>query len=179
MKKRIVFDICLIAVLIALGVVFSAFLQIPIYSDIRLDLSYIIIVYICYRFGALYGGFSAMSIAMLESTLFTAYGFSISWATANFVLGAIIGLSFQLTKGMKNKPLYYIINVSSIVLAVAIGMLGIKTLIECKLYEIPFNVKIVKNSVAFGLDLGVSLLGFLVLLPRMIILDKKDEVKDE
>lgn len=35
MKKKRIFDVCLIGVLLALGIVFSAFLQFPIFSDIK------------------------------------------------------------------------------------------------------------------------------------------------
>ncbi len=174
-NKKAIIDVCMVGILIALGVVLSAFLQIPLFGDIRADLSYVVIIYACYAYGSLKGGFVAMTIAMMESTLFTSYGFSISWAVANLVLGLLIGLSFELTKNLKAKRyVYYVINISVIVCAVAIGMLGFKTMIECLLYSIPFEVKIVKNLVAFALDCTVSLIGFCIVLPK-IIKDKKNQ----
>lgn len=47
-------------------------------------------------------------------------------------------------------------------------MLGVKTVIECVLYSIPVEVKIVTNMVAFIADTITSLVGFCCLLPRII-----------
>ena len=162
-------DMCIVAVLTALGVVLSAFLQVPVYGNIKIDLSYLVIIVICYLYGALIGGFSAMTIAMLESSLFTSLGFSISWATANLFVGLACGLAFTLTRKSELKPLIkHVINISTIVLSVAIAMLFIKTGIECGLYGIPFEVKIAKNAVAFGLDLTACLIGYAMLLPKFV-----------
>ena len=159
--------LCTVSVLTALGVVLSAFLQIPIFSNIKIDLSYIVIIVICYLYGAVIGGFSAMTIAMLESALFTSLGFSISWSLANLFLGLVIGLAFSLSKNEVN-IVKHSINIISIIIAVAIAMLFIKTIIECKLYEIPFNIKIAKNAVAFGIDTATCLIGYCLLLPKLI-----------
>lgn len=168
MVKNEVFKLTLNAMLIALGVVFSSFLQIPIYSDIRIDLSYVIIVVICFIYNPIQSGLSAMTIAMLESTLFTQYGFSISWASANFIVGFGISLAFMITRKVESKPIKHSINIGAIIVSVAIGMLFVKTIIECNLYDIPFEVKIAKNSVAFGLDSASCLIGYLATLPRLI-----------
>ena len=45
------------------------------------------------------------------------------------------------------------------IVAVAIGMLVVKTAIECPLYGIPLAVKLPKNAVAFGVDAAVMILG--------------------
>lgn len=191
MNIKDVKDLCIVAALTALGVVLSAFLQIPVYGNIKIDLSYLVIIIICYMYGSIIGGFSAMTIAMLESSLFTSLGFSISWAIANLFIGLVCGLTFSLVKKTNLKPLFkHFINVSSIVISVAIAMLFIKTGIECVLYEIPFEVKIVKNAVAFGLDVAACLLGYVLLLPKLIRLQlgklsgvsvetSKDVVDDE
>lgn len=162
-------DLCIVAVLIALGGVLSAFLQIPIYSNIKIDLSYIVIIVICYMYGAVVGGLGAMTIAMLESSLFTSLGFSISWSIANLFIGLVCGLTFTLTRTkIKKLAIKHSINIIAIVASVAIAMLFIKTGIECVLYEIPFEIKIAKNSVAFGMDLAVCLIGYSMLLPKLI-----------
>ena len=166
-NKKMIFNLCLNAILIALGVVLSSFLQIPIFSNIKIDLSYVVIILMCMLFNPFQAGLSAMTIAMLESSLFTAYGFSISWAMANLFIGLACGTVFQLTKNMDKKWLKYVINISSIVISVAIAMLLIKTIIECKLYAIPFEVKIVKNLVAFGVDTASCFIGYLLIIPKL------------
>ena len=78
------------------------------------------------------------------------YGFSISWAAANLVIGLICGFTFN-----KFKPWFrYVI----IIVSVAIGMIVVKTAIECLLYGIPVAVKVPKNLVAFAADSIVMLL---------------------
>ena len=169
-----VFGLTTLALLIALGVVLSAFLQFRIFSDIKIDLSYIVIVVICYLYGGLIGGLSAGGIAALESCLFTSYGFSPSWMCANIAVGLITGLVIK-HNPIKNKVVKHSVNIIAITLSVALGMLLIKTVIECNLYSIPFEVKIVKNAVAFGTDLACMILGYFALLPVVIRINKPIE----
>ena len=41
-------------------------------------------------------------------------------------------------------------------------MLGAKTLIECKLYAIPFEIKIIKNLAAFAIDSITMIIGLYI-----------------
>ena len=41
-------------------------------------------------------------------------------------------------------------------------MLGAKTGIECYLYHIPFEIKIIKNLVAFGIDSLTMIIGLYI-----------------
>lgn len=176
-----VFGLTCLAILIALGVVLSAFLQFRLFSDIKIDLSYIVIVVICYFYGGVIGGLSAGGIAALESALFTSYGFSPSWMCANIVVGLITGLVLK-HNPIKNKVVKHSVNIIAITLSVAIGMLLVKTIIECNLYSIPFEVKIVKNAVAFGADLTCMVIGYFALLPVVIKINKpveEEEVDEE
>ena len=157
-------NICLIGVLIALGVVFSAFLPIKVIGDIKIDLSYIVIVVICYLFGGIVGCFSAALIALLESLLFSSYGISISWISANIVIGLISGLTLK-HYNLKGKVF---VDLAAIIFSCALGLLLLKTIIECNLYGIPFEVKIVKNAVAFGMDTACMIVGYCFFLPRII-----------
>ena len=175
------FGITTLAVLISLGVVLSAFVQIRVFSDIKIALSYIVIVVICYLYGGIVGGLSAGGIAALESLLFASYGFSPSWMCANIAVGLITGLVLK-HNPIKNKVIKHSVNIIAIALSVALGMLLIKTVIECNLYSIPFEVKIVKNAVAFGTDLTCMILGYFALLPVVIKINKpveEEEVDEE
>ena len=88
----------------------------------------------------------------MESILFSPYGFSISWFIANLIIGLGCGITFKKTQSVW-------IRIAAIIGFVAIGMLGVKTGIECYLYHIPFAVKIIKNAVAFGVDTITMLIG--------------------
>lgn len=169
-----VYGLTLLAVLTALGIVLSAFTQFRIYGDIKIDLSYIVIVIVCYLYGGICGGISAGLIASLESLLFTSYGFSISWTSANIIIGLLTGLVIK-HNPIKNNVLKHIINLIVIILSSAIGLLLVKTIIECKLYDIPVEVKIAKNAVAFGTDLTCMLIGYFCLLPIVLKISKNNK----
>ena len=84
--------------------------------------------------------------------LFSPYGFSVSWFVANLIIGFGCGIVFQKTNVIWKR-------IIAILVFVGIGMLGAKTGIECYLYHIPFVVKIVKNTVAFGIDSLTMIIG--------------------
>ena len=146
-----------IAVLTALYCVLSAMMKIPFIGAISLDLGYVALTLACAVFGP-WGAFVGAVGCGLESMMFSPYGFSISWFTANLIIGLGCGFVFTHTKTLWKQ-------IAAIILFVGIGMLGAKTGIECYLYHIPFAVKIIKNLVAFGVDSLVMLIGLGVVKP--------------
>lgn len=159
-----VFKIMFTGIMLALAVVLSTFCQIRLFGDIRLDLSYMVIVVMCYAYGGLVGGFFAAGVALMNSAFFSSYGVSISWISANLIIGLVTGIVLHYVK-IKNKGLKIGIDITAIVISCAIGLLLTKTVIECNLYQIPFEVKIVKNLVAFGSDTTLMIVGYFSLLP--------------
>ena len=139
--------------LTALYVVMSAFLKFTLFSNIMVDLGYIVFAFALCLYGP-WGTVVGVLGCALESILFSAYGFSISWCAANLAIGLICGFTFCRIKPIQLKAVIVII-------AVAIGMLGVKTAIECPLYGIPLAVKLPKNAVAFGADTVTMLFGLL------------------
>lgn len=146
--------LCYLAVLTALYVVLSAFLKINLIGNIQIDLGYIAFAVALCEFGV-WGAVVGVIGCMLESILFSAYGFSISWAVANLIIGIGCGVVFWKTEKIGRRAL-------SIVLFAALGLLGAKTVIECSLYSIPLLVKIPKNAVAFAVDAVVMVFGLLL-----------------
>ena len=174
-KLKSVYGLVLLAMLVALGIVLSAFLQFRLIGDIKIDLSYIVIVVICYLYGGIVGGISAGLIAGLESLLLSNYGFSISWTSANVIIGLMTGLMIS-HNPIRRKVLKHILNISVMTISCAIGLLLVKTIIECNLYDIPFEVKIVKNAVAFGADLTCMIIGYFALLPIVLKIERNNRV---
>ena len=82
-------------------------------------------------------------------------GFSISWFVANLIIGLGCGYVFKKTNNIWKQ-------IIAILIFVGIGMLGAKTGIECYLYHIPFEIKIVKNLVAFGIDSLTMIIGLFI-----------------
>ena len=140
-----------IAILTALYCVLSAMMKFPIIGAISLDLGYIALAVGCVFFG-MWGAFIGAVGCGIESILFSPYGFSIGWFIANLIIGLGCGYVFTHTEDTWKK-------VVAIIIFVAIGMLGAKTFIECNLYGIPFEVKIVKSAVAFAIDSATMIIG--------------------
>ena len=144
--------ICYLAMLTALYVVLSAFLKLYVgVGNIQLDLGYIAFTVALCMFGWK-GAVVGVIGCALESMLFTAYGFSISWAVANAIIGIGCGIVFHKTDRL-------LLRIVAILVFTFIGMAGAKTAIECYLYSIPFLVKIPKNLTAFALDSVVMIAG--------------------
>ena len=147
-------NLTILAMLTALYVVLSAFLKFTLVGNIMVDLGYIAFAYALCMFGV-YGTVVGVVGCALESILFSAYGFSISWALANLAIGLIAGFALN-----KDSRTFYIFGKCVIaVFAVAIGMLVVKTAVECILYSIPLVVKLPKNAVAFAVDSVTMIVG--------------------
>ena len=151
--------ICYLSVLTALYVVLSAFLKINLIGNIQIDLGYIAFAVALCMFGAEGTVVGAFGCA-LESILFSAYGFSVSWFVANLTIGVCCGLVFMAYNDIMPR-------IISIVIFAAVGLLVEKTLIECALYSIPLAVKIPKNAVAFAVD-TVAMVSGVVLYDRFL-----------
>lgn len=145
--------IATLGMLTALYVVMSAFLKFTLFSNIMVDLGYIVFAVALCMFGP-WGTIVGVLGCTLESILFSAYGFSLSWATANLVIGLMLGFNYPVIKHTWVKYLLTVV-------AVAVGMLVVKTGIECAMYGIPLAVKLPKNAVAFGADAVTMILGLL------------------
>jgi len=155
-KTRLI-QICVLAMLTALYVVMSAFLKINLIGNIMLDLGYIVFTIALCEFG-IAGALVGVIGCVLESTLFSAYGFSVSWLVANLIIGLICGIVFYKTDKIW-------IRILTIIGACALGLLVAKTGIECALYSIPLAVKIPKNAVAFGIDTAAMIIGLVIYQP--------------
>lgn len=157
--------ICYTAVGIALYVVLSMTAKIPVISHISLDLGYVALAVFCYHFGgvtgAIVGGAGCAIISMLTSGWFPP-----GWFAGNILIGASCGYIYS----RKGTTAAFIFNAIFSVIAVAIGIILVKSAIECNLYSIPFAVKLPKNAIAAAMDAGVMILGLFV--ARLLKLSK-------
>jgi uncharacterized membrane protein len=152
-KSKKIRNVAFIGLGIALYIVMSLTLKIPLISHISVDLGYIVLAVYCYNFGAISGALVGAVGCSLMSTL--VYGmFPIGWLIGNLVIGAVCGLLYA-----RNGKFKYIRNIIITIVMVFIGVGLIKTIIECKLYHIPFGIKFVKNLVAFACDSIVMVIG--------------------
>ena len=147
-------NICMFGVAIALWVVISSFLHIPIgINNLWIDAGYIVYGMMLALFGipaAIIGVFGVL----LENLLFTGW-ISYSWMAGQLVIGLVCGFIF---KKFKNQWLA----IAAIILSTWIGIGLVKTIIEVALGYGVFPMKIVSNSIASVLDMVPLVIGYYV-----------------
>ena len=153
--KRITY----LGILTALYVVLSFCMKFTVIGNIQIDLGYIAFAVALSIYGVSGSVVGALGCA-IESILLSAYGFSPSWFVANLVIGIGCGLIY---KHFENN---LIIKILATVAVVFLGVGLLKTIIECQLYSIPFEIKIVKNLVATMIDSVAMIIG-LCLYPQI------------
>lgn len=141
------------AIGVALYVVLSATIRIPLVGHISVDLGFIALAVYAYHFGSIPAGIVGGIGCALSSLLFSGW-FPLGWLLGNTFIGIVCGKAFK-----KKKTAW---NIFVSVLAVAVGIIGIKTAVECYLYSIPLAVKIPKNSIAALTDSIVMAIGVTV-----------------
>lgn len=142
---------------IALYVVLSAFVIIPIVNRIKLDLGYIVFGIYLNTFGI--AGTAVGVLGCIIGELLKGGSLRIAWPIGQAFIGIFLGYLLPKTKNTWLKILYCII-------AVFIGIAVIKTIIEVAMYQFPFNLKFASNFAAFIVDAIALIIG--VLLNRKI-----------
>lgn len=160
--------ICLTAMGVALFVVLTLCLQVPVFENYYLCLGYVAMTVYCYYFGVASGitvGFLGVIVyCLLTSGLNGMPG----WSAGNIIIGFVVGMVCRLTAKMQNRWLRQIFIGASVVISVAIGILGVKSLVETLLYSQPIILRMAKNVYAFVADALVMLIS----LPLCISLEK-------
>ena len=141
------------AIGIALYVALSMVLKIPVIGHIGLDLGYIVLAVYCMKFGAVSGAIVGACGCTLISLIMSGW-FPPGWFVGNLVIGLICGKFYK-----KENKIY---NIVLTMFAVILGILMIKTVIECYMFSIPFMVKIPKNAIAAVMDMFVMWIGLFV-----------------
>ena len=161
MRSRLVKEITFNAIGIALYVVLGMTMKIPLIGHIGLDLGYV--VFGCWLFLL---GKSATVVGvigcMLESLLISGW-IPIGWMVGQTIIGLICGYCYFMNNGSRlfvPDRKAAIENMIITCFAILIGIGIVKTLIECALYNIPFEVKVVKNLVACAADSITMILGY-------------------
>ena len=160
--------ISLLAVGIALFVALSMCLQVPVFENYYLCLGYVVMAVYCYSFGTISGTVAGTLGVVLYCLVINGLRGMPGWALGHVVIGICLGLTFRMTKQMKNRVLATALCVAAIVAGTALGILGIKSITESILYGQPFLIRAGKNVYAFIADVAV----LIVSLPVCMMLDK-------
>lgn len=144
--------IAFLGVGIALYVVLGCILNIPLFagSHIQTDLGYIAFGCCLYLLG--WHATIVGVIGCLLESLVTSGWIPYGWILGQLFIGIVCGLIYKKTQ---SRAVHIIVTI----LAVFVGVAGIKTAVECAMFSIPFVVKFPKNVVAFIADAVPMLLG--------------------
>ena len=152
---------------IALFVVLSLCLQVPVFDNYYLCLGYIAMAVYCYSIGTISGTIVGTLGVVIYCFLINGLRGMPGWAIGNIAIGLIAGSAFRLSRKIENRWAKRIICLVAVVMGTAIGIIGIKSGIESILYAQPIVVRVAKNISAFVADIVV----LMVSLPLCEILD--------
>jgi uncharacterized membrane protein len=152
---------------IALFVVLSLCLQVPVFDNYYLCLGYIVMAVYCYSIGTISGTIISTLGIVLYCFLINGLRGMPGWAIGNIVVGLIAGSAFKWSKNLKNKWIKRLICLVATIIGTAIGILCIKSGVESILYAQPVIVRMTKNISAFLADIVV----LMVSLPLCEVLD--------
>lgn len=156
--------ICYLSMGIAMYVVFSMAVKIPLIGHIQTDLGYMV-------YGAFLSCFGIPGVVVgvvgcfVESLIFSGW-VPIGWMIGQLFIGLICGTLYKIIQ-KNNYPtqLKYACYVISTIIVVTIGVGLLKTIIECGLYQIPFAIKLTKNLIAAVADMVPMAIGVIAIEP--------------
>ena len=153
---------------IALFVVLSLCLQVPVFDNYYLCLGYVAMAVYCYCFGTFSGTVVGVLGVVLYSMLINGMRGMPGWALGNAVIGIGLGLTFRWTAKLPSRPLRFGIWALAVVVFTAVGILGVKALVDSLIRSQPFLVRAGMNVYAFVADVAVLLFS----LPICVALEK-------
>ena len=159
--------ICVTAAGIALFVVLSLCLQVPVFENYYLCLGYIIFAIYCYSFGTIMGTTVGVLGVVLYCIVTSGLRGMPGWALGNLVIGIMLGLTFRCTRRIEKPWVKALLHAAAILISVTAGILLGKSALESVLYAQLFLLRIGKNVYAWAADLFVLLFS----LPICMTLD--------
>lgn len=137
---------------IALFVVLTLCLQVPIFQNYYLCLGYIVMAVYLYSLGVSSGVIVGVFGTIIYCLIIGGLNGLPGWATGNIAIALILGLIFRVTRKVGNNILWFAINTMAILIGTALGILVIKSGVEFFLYAQPFWFRVTNNVFAFIAD---------------------------
>ena len=150
--KQNVLKICVTAAGIALFVVLSLCLQVPVFQNYYLCLGYAVMAVYCYSFGTVSGSIVGALGVVLYCLVISGLRGMPGWALGNVVIGLGLGFGLKPIRRIENRAMKAGAAILLIAVVTAAGILGVKSLTEHLLYAQPFAVRAAKNFTAFVAD---------------------------
>lgn len=152
--------ICINGIGIALFVVMTLCLQVPVFENYYLCLGYVAMAFYTYYFGTTSGVLVGTLGVFLYCLLTGGLRGMPGWILGNVVIGIICGITTKIAKKYERKYIKEIMMITSVIISTAIGILVVKSLVEVALYSLPFMLRVTNNIFAFVADVVVLVLGF-------------------
>ena len=150
MKTR---SVTFIGLGIALFVVLSMCLRVPVFENYYLCLGYIVMTIYIWNF-AWYEGAIVGSLGVVLYCTSGGLGFNgmPGWALGNIVIGLILGVTIKKIQRLKNKSLQVALIALVAIIATFFGIEIIKSLVDSIIVGQPILVRIAKNTTSFISD---------------------------
>ena len=138
---------------IALYVVLSMTVKIPLINQIKTDFGYLAFGSFVNLFGI--EGTIVGVLGCIIANSFVGSAFPPGWVLGQIFIGVFCGLLLKKTDKLWLKSLITVV-------AVFIGIGVIKTAVEVWLFQIPFEVKVIRNLIAFVADAIPMVIGVII-----------------
>ena len=162
-------DIAFLALGIALFVVLSMCLRVPVFENYYLCLGYIVMtVYIwCFKWyeGAVIGFLGVILYCIIGGLGFNGMP---GWSVGNIAIGLIMGATLKYVQKVKNKTAQVAAMAVVAIIATFVGIELIKSIIDSFVVGQPFSVRFAKNMTSFIADAFV----IVVSLPICALVEK-------
>ncbi|MBO5180244.1 MAG: ECF transporter S component [Clostridia bacterium] len=158
MRKDAIKRIAINAMGIALFVVLSLCLQVPVFQNYYLCLGYVVMTFYCYSIGITSGTIVGTLGVILYCLLISGLRGMPGWALGNLFLGITLGISFKYIRKIKQPVVEFITSTIIVTAFTAVAMLGIKSFVEFLLYSQPFMLRVATNMTAFIADAFVVII---------------------
>ena len=145
---------------IALFTVLTLCLQVPVFQNYYLCLGYIVMAVYCYSVGTVSGTIVGVLGVVLYCVLTNGLRGMPGWALGNIAIGLGMGLISRRIRGTSGKAAKYVLWTAAAVISTALGILGIKSLVDSLIRSQPFIVRVGMNIYAFIADAVVLILAY-------------------
>lgn len=153
--------ICILGLCVALFVTLSLCLRVSVFENYYLCLGYIVMYIALHMFGVVEGTFVGVIGTLLYCILISGLRGMPGWIAGNVLIGIILGLWLGWIKrlvAMKYTVVVDLCTALIILLATAVGILLVKSVVEVLLYGELFLIRIGNNIYAFVADVVVLVL---------------------
>ena len=151
MSKQIK-TICITGIGIALFVVFTLCLQVPVFENYYLCLGYFVMAVWLNSVGITSGTIVGAAGVALYCVLSGGLRGMPGWALGNILIGILLGSAMRAVRKCTSRTVRAGLLCFVIIASCALGILGVKSITESLLYTQPFIARVLKNTYAFIAD---------------------------